>query len=65
MKTKKGFLTTQEVVRIFQEKGIPIQDFIEAVKSGEIEPHWNDGNPIDFEDFEIVLSEIEKAQKEH
>jgi len=65
MKTQKGFLTTQEVVRVFQEKGIPIQNFIEAVKSGKIEPYWNDGNPIDFEDFEIVLSEIEKAKKEH
>ena len=30
MKTPKGLLTTHEVVRILQEKGISIQDFIEA-----------------------------------
>ena len=65
MKIKKDFLTTHDVIRIFQEKGIPIQAFIEAVKSGEIEPCWDDGSPIDFEDFEIVLNEIEKAKKGH
>jgi len=35
------------------------------VKSGEIEPYWDDGSPIDFEDFEIALNEIEEAQKGH
>ena len=65
METKKGFLTTHEVVRIFQEEGIPIQEFIDAVKSGEIDPCWDDGSFIDFADLVIALNEIEKVKKMH
>lgn len=65
MKTKKKFLTTQEALTIMRKAGFSAQDFINAVKSGEINPCWDDGSPMDIEDIETALNTIEKAKKAH
>ena len=62
MKIDKKFLTTLDVINIIRAAGIPLHDFINAVKSGEISPCWDDGAPLDLEDITVALNEIEKAK---
>jgi hypothetical protein len=65
MKTKKKFVSTQEALTILQENGFSAQDFINAVISGELEPLWDDGSPMDMEDIEMALNTIKETQKAH
>ena len=64
---EEKFLSTQEVVNFLRDKGVSVEEFIAAVKSGEISPCWVDGHAIsemtEFEDIAVALQELAQAQK--
>jgi len=65
MNTDHYLLTTHDVLDIMLENGIPIPVFINAVKSGKINPYWSDGSKVDIVELATLLNKLEQAKKAH